>query len=436
MIHVVSVDRVQWPLFIPVYAVYFSFKAMQEPPRHTKHARDAMTRSIAMGLPLLVVLVLAAAVRVRSRKRTGSSAAAAAAATPPRVPFELDYKGVDAAPGILRVIALLLPDFALDSHVITQIQGGITNLLWKVSGPSGSVLVRVYGENTELMFDRQQECALFGELAARGFGPKLLGLFANGRIEGYFEASRNLEHYEMGQTAPVDFPSLIAHELARMHAITDMPVPKTPRIWHVLDQWLALASAVCFPEDAAKQALLRSFDLAGFARELEWLKTRLPSPVNAHGAAWGDCGRGTALAIEPVFCHNDALSGNVLYLSRERRCQLIDFEYGGYNYRAFDVANHFCEYAGFDFDLARFYPTSPMRRHFLAAYCASSNLAPLSAADLAALEQLTNRFALCAHALWFLWAVLQARHSVIPVDFIDYARKRREGFFAHKKEFC
>jgi len=24
----------------------------------------------------------------------------------------------------------------------------------------------------------------------------------------------------------------------------------------------------------------------------------------------------------------------------------IDFEYVGYNYQAFDIANHFCEYAG------------------------------------------------------------------------------------------
>jgi hypothetical protein len=29
---------------------------------------------------------------------------------------------------------------------------------------------------------------------------------------------------------------------------------------------------------------------------------------------------------------------------------------GGYNYTAFDLANHFCEHAGFDFDLPRWYP--------------------------------------------------------------------------------
>jgi thiamine kinase-like enzyme len=29
-----------------------------------------------------------------------------------------------------------------------------------------------------------------------------------------------------------------------------------------------------------------------------------------------------------------------------RRVQFIDFEYGGYNHRGFDIGNHFCEYAG------------------------------------------------------------------------------------------
>ena len=36
--------------------------------------------------------------------------------------------------------------------------------------------------------------------------------------------------------------------------------------------------------------------------------------------------------------------------------QGVDFEYGGFNYAGFDLANHFCEYAGFDFDLDRWYP--------------------------------------------------------------------------------
>lgn len=70
-----------------------------------------------------------------------------------------------------------------------------------------------------------------------------------------------------------------------------------------------------------------------------------------------------------VFCHNDLQEGNILLLdepptsdghahtsansmdtSREDGAQakpriiVIDYEYCSYNYRGFDIANHFCEW--------------------------------------------------------------------------------------------
>jgi ethanolamine kinase len=37
-----------------------------------------------------------------------------------------------------------------------------------------------------------------------------------------------------------------------------------------------------------------------------------------------------------------------------QRVRLIDFEYGAYNPRAFDIANHFCEMCGFESDWSKF----------------------------------------------------------------------------------
>merc|ERR1719295_1904355 len=59
---------------------------------------------------------------------------------------------------------------------------------------------------------------------------------------------------------------------------------------------------------------------------------------------------------EPVFSHNDLLGGNILYLQDSKEIKFVDFEYGAYNYRAFDFANHFCEYAGFDCDWKKHFP--------------------------------------------------------------------------------
>ena len=47
--------------------------------------------------------------------------------------------------------------------------------------------------------------------------------------------------------------------------------------------------------------------------------------------------------------------------------QFIDFEYGCYNYRGYDFANHWCEYAGFEGDYSR-YPDSKQQAKFVTAY--------------------------------------------------------------------
>lgn len=47
-----------------------------------------------------------------------------------------------------------------------------------------------------------------------------------------------------------------------------------------------------------------------------------------------------------VFAHNDLLLGNVIYNEKEDTVTFIDFEYTAYNYQAFDIANHFAEFAG------------------------------------------------------------------------------------------
>jgi ethanolamine kinase len=59
----------------------------------------------------------------------------------------------------------------------------------------------------------------------------------------------------------------------------------------------------------------------------------------------------TGLLNAPVvFAHNDLLSGNFMLNDEEEKLYLIDFEYGSYNYRGFDIGNHFNEYAGYDCD--------------------------------------------------------------------------------------
>lgn len=46
----------------------------------------------------------------------------------------------------------------------------------------------------------------------------------------------------------------------------------------------------------------------------------------------------------------------------------MQFEYGGYNYRGFDIANHFCEHAGYEPVYTVSYPDKAKQLHFLKEY--------------------------------------------------------------------
>uniref|UniRef100_A0A2D4PP01 ethanolamine kinase n=1 Tax=Micrurus surinamensis TaxID=129470 RepID=A0A2D4PP01_MICSU len=47
-----------------------------------------------------------------------------------------------------------------------------------------------------------------------------------------------------------------------------------------------------------------------------------------------------------VLCHNDVLCKNIIYNGKQGDVQFIDYEYSGYNYLAYDIGNHFNEFAG------------------------------------------------------------------------------------------
>jgi len=47
-----------------------------------------------------------------------------------------------------------------------------------------------------------------------------------------------------------------------------------------------------------------------------------------------------------VFAHNDLLLGNILYNQKQESVVFIDYEYTAFNYQAFDIVNHFAEFAG------------------------------------------------------------------------------------------
>lgn len=119
-------------------------------------------------------------------------------------------------------------------------------------------------------------------------------------------------------------------------------------LWGVLRKWIAALPAES--EETKTQKLELS-------RELETLETGLKGVDGGVGLVTGHC---------------DLLNGNVIVLpgGGERAVHLIDYEYATPCERAFDIANHFAEWGGFECDYSKL-PTRCVRREFIRVYLRS-----------------------------------------------------------------
>ncbi|XP_034541570.1 choline kinase alpha isoform X2 [Notolabrus celidotus] len=326
-----------------------------------------------------------------------------------------------------------------DDFHITIIRGGLSNKLFLCSLPDSldtvgdeprSVLLRLYGAILQGAEAMVLESVMFAILAERELGPKLYGIFPQGRLEQYVP-SRKLD------TCELSVPSIsaeVAEKMAKFHGMR-MPFNKEPKwLFGTMDKYLSQVMRLNFP----RESQLRRFNRLlshNLPQEMDMLKCLLDS---THSPV--------------VFCHNDCQEGNVLLLkgrqsSDKQKLMLIDFEYSSYNYRGFDIGNHFCEWM-YDYTCDEFpffkvdaqaYPSKAQQLHFIESYLRESDQGfdNLSEEDQTKLkEQLyveVNRFSLASHFFWGLWSIIQARLSTIKFGYLEYAQARFDAYFQQKK---
>jgi thiamine kinase-like enzyme len=115
--------------------------------------------------------------------------------------------------------------------------------------------------------------------------------------------------------------------------------------------------------------------------------------------------------------------------------QIIDFEYGGYNYTSFDIANYFDEFAWGSLDSEpdySLYPSTLHRKHFLKSYLTSrGNNCNVEVLEL--LMEEVDSFALIIHIYWCLWGMNQAKtQGCSKFDYLLYAYRRFQQFERQK----
>ncbi|KAL7137701.1 hypothetical protein ABFS83_10G110700 [Erythranthe nasuta] len=287
-------------------------------------------------------------------------------------------------------------DFSLET-----VSGGITNLLLKVSvnennGNVVSMTVRLYGPNTEYVINRERELQAIPHLSDAGFGAKLLGVFGNGMVQSFINA-RTLTPSDLRKPKLV---AEIAKQLRKFHEV-EIPGSREPQLWIDIFKFFGRASTLKFDNDE-KQKKYEMVSYGEINKEITNLKVmtdRFNAPI--------------------VYSHNDLLSGNLMMNDDEGKLYFIDFEYGSYNYRGFDIGNHFNEYAGYDCDYS-LYPSKDEQYYFFRHYLKPDRPHEVSDEDLKALYAETNTYMLASHLYWALWALIQAKMSPIDFDYLSY----------------
>ncbi|CRK91259.1 CLUMA_CG004939, isoform A [Clunio marinus] len=280
--------------------------------------------------------------------------------------------------GIRNILKKIREHWNSDGIKFKSFTDGITNKLIGCfyTDPQTSrdevLLVRIYGNNTELLIDRIAEKKNISYLHEHDLAPELYGTFKNGLIYEFIPGSTLT-------TTSVYEPSLwhlVATNLARMHK-------------------LPLSS-----EESAKVPMLKSKSL----KFLNLIPNSLSDPVkNA---------RNKVTFID--------------YEYAELNFQAFDIGNHFAEFPGIDSSN------GIDYTK---YPSRDFQFNWIRAYLEEFKESNVTDDDVVTLYKQVNKFALASHFLWTLWSLIQAEHSTIDYDFIAFGSLRYNEYLAKKDEF-
>ena len=190
---------------------------------------------------------------------------------------------------------------------VTPLEGGITNLNYRVDTGGKSYHLRISGENTEMLgIDRENEYKAHRVAGELGIAPEVVYFI---EPEGYI-VSRFID----GQHIPIEEfrkPENLLKVAEILHGIHALPtIPGSFSAFQVVRDYTEIARG-CGVE---------------FPKNFDWLI----SQMNAAEAALGK----QHFFQKP--CHNDLLNGNFLLLDR---IYVLDWEYAGMGDIFFDLAN-------------------------------------------------------------------------------------------------
>lgn len=271
---------------------------------------------------------------------------------------------------IERVMQLFEPLAGLAPRY-SKIAIGITNVNWLVETSDSKYFVKVYGENTSRMIDRESALIASERAGQIGVGPRLIASFSDPGAEVYefLEGFRNCAAEDL--VDPLVRKNVLS-AYRKMHALAPLPLTRTG--FDQLRQRKALVDAegIALPEDI--------HDLLEACQKAEDAALRT----------------GISLSV----CHNDSYAPNFM-IDANKNVRIVDWEYASNNDRTWDLA-----------------------------MIALSSMLPPGEVDI--LEEYfgdvpeTERAKLVMYGgalavSWGMWALLQTQYSRIEFDYLAYS---------------
>ena len=309
--------------------------------------------------------------------------------------------------GVFYVLKKMVPEFkdASDKDIsIIHFSEGITNKIICATNLKNNfkVVLRTYGAFTEYIIDRDNELLVMNNSPKI----KIYGTFLNGLIYSYIEGRT----ISIGDLIDIKTFNQTAKAIAGHHKLSP-PIKKVPILFITLRKWISnVPLEYIEPEKKA-------YDINSIKKELVFMEENLKNRSDV------------------VFCHNDLLLKN--FIKNDKSVELIDYEYSGYSYRAFDLANHFNEWCGFELVWENF-PSEDTQRRFLKEYLKEFYDNKKKESDLEKeIDKMIEDikwFDLASNFYWGTWALIQAALSSIDFNYCDYGRLRFKRYFELKKK--
>ena len=345
--------------------------------------------------------------------------------------LKLDFINVDIdnyKEGVNKIINIIKDKWPLDRLKYKEYNGGLTNKLIGISlinneddssdiSDNDVVLCRIFGNGTDKFIDRSLELNNMKLLYDLKIGSKLYCQFNNGICYEYINGI--IINHDLLQDESVF--SKVAKLVAKYHLIqpqsksngNDEINKKEPLLFNKINELLHLV-----PDKYENNLNGKRKDLIKLIpnkeeliKQVNYIKEYLINYLNK-----------SSMLNNIVFSHNDLLLANIIYdktvEDTSKQISFIDYEYSGYNYQAYDIANHFNEYAGTDnvnFDL---YPSKEYQfkwlDYYLSSYLKDNGHSSSKSVDESLINDLykqVNKFALASHLFWGIWSIVQASCS-------------------------